>query len=338
MAAIAQTTMDMIGNTPLLRIHSLSELSGHDIFIKAEFLNPGGSIKDRAAKQMVLDAIESGRLKPGMTIVEGTAGNTGIGLAVVAKSLGFDLVAVMPKGQTAEKERMIELFGAKLKLAEAVAFKDERHFFHTAKNMALEDPKKYWWANQFDNLSNHMAHYKNTAPEIFKQLDGDLDYLVSVAGTGGTIAGHSKFFKEKCPKVKVHLIDPDGSGLFNYFKHGEFKSSGSSFTEGIGTMRLVENFKQAQVDDVFNFPDRDIVTLAEYVRDQDGLILGSSSALNVAGAFYTALKAKKKSRIVTFACDLGERSFSKLWNKDFLKEKGIGPQTITELREKYAKT
>lgn len=337
MSSISQKQSDLIGNTPLLKVNSLSELTGCEILLKCEHLNPGGSIKDRAAKQMVDDAIASGKLKPGMTIVEGTAGNTGIGLAVVAKSYGLNMIAVMPTGQTQEKERMLELFGAQLKLVAPCPFANQNHFYHTARRLG-EENKDFWWADQFENTSNSQGHYLNTAPEIYEQTKGDIDYLVSVAGTGGTIGGNSKFLTEKIPSLKVHLIDPDGSGLYSFFKQGEFISNGKgSFTEGIGIMRKTANFDQAKVDDAFNLSDQDVITISRYVRDQDGIILGSSAALNVAGALLTAVRAGKGKRIVTFLCDLGERSFSKLYNEDFLKEKSFNPngENINDVISRY---
>jgi cysteine synthase A len=319
-----QAQHELIGNTPILKIPSLSKLTGSNIFVKCEAMNPGGSIKDRAARQIIEDALECGALKPGMTVVEGTAGNTGIGLSLVAKSLGLEAIAVMPRGQAIEKQRMIELFGGQLKLVDAVPFANEQHFYHTARRMAEDDPQKYFWANQFENLSNYRAHYLHTGPEINAVFGKELNYLVSVAGTGGTIGGNSDYLKEVNPDIKVHLVDPDGSGLFSFFKTGEFKSNGgSSFTEGIGIMRLVENFKKAKIDDAFNLDDQYLYTVARYVRDKDGIVLGSSSALNVAGAFHTALSAPRGSNILTFMCDLGERSYSKMYNPEFLQEKGI---------------
>lgn len=321
---LAQKQSDLIGGTPLLKVESLSRLTGNNIYLKCEAYNPGGSIKDRAAKQMVLDAIESGELKPGMTIVEGTAGNTGIGLAVVAKSLGFNCLVVMPKGQAIEKERMIELFGARLKLVDPCPFKDPNHFYHTAKRIASEDPSRYWWANQFENTANAKAHYLHTAPEIYKQLDQRLDYFICAAGTGGSIGGCSKYFKQQDSSIKCYLIDPKGSGLHSYMQKGEFESEGSSITEGIGIMRLVENFKQAQLDGSFSLHDQAMVTVSQYVKDKDGIILGSSSALNLAGALkIAACHPGKNKNIVTFMCDLGERSFSKLYNLDFLKSNNL---------------
>ena len=326
-----QAQHELIGNTPVLKIPSLSKLTGSNIYIKCESMNPGGSIKDRAARQIIEDAMAEGKLKPGMTVVEGTAGNTGIGLSLVAKSMGMNAIAVMPKGQAIEKERMIELYGGQLKLVDAVPFANENHFYHTARRMAEENPEKYFWANQFENLSNFRAHYLHTGPEIYEVFGDDLDYFVSVAGTGGTIGGNSAYLKEKNPNIKVHLIDPDGSGLFSYMKTGEFKSNGrGSFTEGIGIMRLVANFEQAKVDEAFNLDDQYLYTVAKYVRDNDGIVLGTSSALNVTGAFHTALSAPKGSNILTFMCDLGERSYSKMHNPEFLKSREIDTERSIE--------
>lgn len=336
-SGVSQNLAGLIGNTPLLLIPSLSKLTGCDIYLKCEHLNPGGSIKDRAALQMVLDAIEEGELKAGMTIVEGTAGNTGIGLAVVAKALGFELLAVMPDDQAKEKERMIALHGGKIKLVEACPFKDERHFYHTARRLAQENPEEYWWANQFENLSNFKAHYAYTGPEIYEQTDGKLDFLVSVAGTGGTIAGNSVYLKEKIPDMKVVLVDPEGSGLCSYVHTGEFKTTGRSITEGIGIMRLVANFAKAKVDAAFTLPDQDVVTISQYLRNHDGLVLGSSTALNVAGALHVAIQNGPGKRIVTFYCDLGERSYSKLYDPDYLRERGLDMNLvdIEPLMKKY---
>ncbi len=338
----ANNLSELIGNTDLLRINSLSEVTGCDILVKCEHQNPGGSVKDRAALQMVLDAIASGELKSGMTIVEGTAGNTGIGLAIVAKSLGFNLKVVMPKGQTKEKEQMIELHGAELILVDPVPFANENHFYHTARRIA-EESSDHWWANQFENESNAKAHYQHTGPEIYLQTAQEINYFVSVAGTGGTLGGVSRYLKEQNPEIQIVSIDPDSSGIFNFLTKGKHQASaGSSFTEGIGIMRLVNNFKQAKIDHALNLPDKDIVTIANFVRQQDALVLGSSSALNVCAAFYTALlqgpkSGRNKQTIVTIACDLGERSVSKLYNLDFLATKGIKPeqQSLQQLTDKY---
>ena len=337
LSKILDNISQTIGNTDLVKIQSLSKLTGCEILLKCEHQNPGGSIKDRAALQIVKDAIASGKLKPGMTIVEGTAGNTGIGLALVAKALGFNLIVVMPKGQTPEKERLIELHGAQLVLVDACPFANPNHFYHTARRIA-EQNEDYWWADQFENTSNYQAHYQNTAPEIWQQTDGQIDAFVSVCGTGGTIGGNSKFFAEKNPNVLNWLVDPDGSGIHNYLKTGKYVASeGGSFTEGIAIMRLVENFKAAKIHRSVNLPDKDLVAISRFVRDQDGIVLGSSSALNVAGALFAAAKMGQGKRIVTFSCDLGERSYSKLWNPEFLATKEIDPnnQDIADLFSRY---
>jgi len=333
---ISENMSDLIGNTDLLRIKSLSDLTGCDILLKCEQQNPGGSIKDRAALQLVKDAVDAGHLKPGMTIVEGTAGNTGIGLALVAKSFGFKLLVVMPKGQTPEKERMIRLHGADLLLVDPCPFSNPDHFYHTAKRLG-EENKDYWWSDQFENVSNARAHYENTAPEIWQQCEGKIDALVSVAGTGGTIGGNSKYLSEKNPELITWLIDPDGSGIYNYLKSGEYKSSGSSFTEGIGIMRIVENFRQANINKAITLPDQDLVTVSRALCTSDALPLGSSSALNVAGALYAAAKMGPGKRIVTFSCDLAERSYSKLYNSDFLADKLIklNKESIEQLYHRY---
>jgi cysteine synthase A len=332
----ANNLSEMVGNTDLLKIESLSALTGCNIYVKCEYQNPGGSIKDRAALQMVLDAQEKGDLKPGMTIVEGTAGNTGIGLAIVAKALGYNLQVVMPKGQTIEKERLISLHGAQLLLVDPCPFKNPAHFYHTAKRIG-EENADYWWANQFENLSNYRAHYMHTGPEIWQQTEGEIDVFVSVCGTGGTIAGNSDYLKQQNENIKVWLVDPDGSGIHNFLKNNEYKSQGGSFTEGIGIMRTVDNFRQAKIDYAVNLPDPDLITVAHYLAANDGIVLGSSSALNVAGALRAAAASGPGKTIVTFACDLGERSYSKLYNPDFLNEKKLAQPNpdISALFERY---
>ena len=333
---IKNNLTELIGNTDLLRINSLSDLTGCEILLKCEQQNPGGSIKDRAALQLVKDAISSGKLKPGMTIVEGTAGNTGIGLALVAKALGYKMLVVMPKGQSIEKEQMIKLYDAQLKLVNACPFADGAHFYHTAKRLGQENDN-YWWADQFENTSNYKAHYENTAPEIWLQTKGNIDALVSVAGTGGTIAGNSRYLSEKNKNLQTWLVDPDGSGIYAYLKTGKYVSQGSSFTEGIGIMRSVANFREANVDNAITLPDQDLVTISRHIRELDGITLGSSSALNVAGALYAAAKMGKGNTIVTFCCDVAERSNGKLYNEDFLAQKHITLQseTLNKLFKRY---
>ncbi|MBC3764392.1 cysteine synthase A [Neptunicella marina] len=320
---VGQHTADLIGQTDLLKIPSLSALSGSNIYVKCEFQNPGGSIKDRAALQMVKDAMAKGELKPGMTVVEGTAGNTGIGLALVAKSFDLNALIVMPNDQSKDKERMISLYGAELKTVAPCPFANQAHFYHQARQMA-EQNTNYWWANQFENTSNFRAHYLQTGREIWQQTQGNIDVLVSVAGTGGTLAGTSRYLKKQNADIEVWSVDPDGSGIFNFLQHGEYKNQGGSLTEGIGIMRLVENFKQAEIDYAVNLPDADILTIARHVQQHDGFILGSSSALNVAAAFLAGLKRPGKN-IVTFACDLGERSAAKLYNPEYLASRSLAP-------------
>lgn len=319
--------LELIGNTPMLKIQSLSELTGNNIYVKCENFNPGGTIKDRAAKQMVLDAIESGKLRTGMSIVEGTAGNTGIGLALVAKALGYKMTVVMPKGQAAEKEKLVTLYGADLVLADVVPFKNENHFYHTARKMGEENPG-FWWANQFENLSNFKAHYENTAPEIFKQLDGKIEFFVASAGTGGTMGGNSAYLKEKIPSCKTILADPDGSGLYSYIKTGEFKSSGDSLTEGIGIMRLTANLAKGFIDDAVEIHDPEVVAMAYHLREKDGLLVGTSSALNIMAAYKLAKTAGKNKNIVTLLCDSGERAASKLYNLDYLQQRGLTVRSL----------
>jgi len=331
----AQDITQLIGHTPLLKVPSLSELTGCEIYLKCEQFNPGGSIKDRAALQMVQDAIEAGKLKPGMTIVEGTAGNTGIGLAIVAKALGFNLLVVMPKGQAQEKERMIGLHGAELLTVEPCPFANPNHFYHTAKRLG-EENDHMWWADQFENISNFRAHYRHTAPEIWQQMEGSVDALVSVVGTGGTLAGNSRYLSEQNPNLRVWVVDPDGSGVFAYLKCGQHQSQGSSFTEGIGIMREVANFRQARITDAVTLPDQDLVAISRHLRDKDGILLGSSSALNVAGALFAAAKMGPGKRIVTFSCDLAERSYSKLYNDDFLRKQNISLE-IEPLEQLFAR-
>lgn len=331
---IAKNQIGLIGQTPILKVKSLSKLTGCDIYLKCECFNPGGTIKDRAAKTMVEKAMARGELKAGMTIVEGTAGNTGIGLAVVAKSLGLKMLAVMPEGQAQEKERMLGLFGAELKLTPVVPFADERHFYHTAKKLGQEN-ENYWWANQFENEDNYLAHYENTAPEIYEQFRGDLDIFVCSAGTGGTIGGNTKYLKEKIAKIKCYLVDPQGSGLNSFIKTGKFAAHGSSITEGIGIMRETHNFHQANLDGSMTIDDSVHISLARYVRERDGIVLGTSSSLNLCAAYKLALENKNSGKkILTFMCELGERGASKMFNDLYLKDKSINYSlSIEEINE-----
>jgi cysteine synthase A len=322
--------LQVIGNTPLMKIHSLSSLTGCEIYMKCENLNPGGTIKDRPALRMVVEAIVRGDLRPGMKIVEGTAGNTGIGLALVGQALGHKTVVVMPEGMAPEKHKILKLYGAEVVETAAVPFSDERHFFKVGKKIGTSNPE-YWWANQFDNPDNYLAHYESTAPEMFQQMDGKIDVVVVAAGSGGTAAGVSKFMKEKSPNIKVIMPDPAGSGIVNFFKHGTFDSDGKyTMTEGVGITRFHDNFKIMKQDRCFTIDDQKITSLAMYLREKEGLVMGMSSMLNLSGAFNTALKNGPGQRIITFLCDGGERAASKMYSAEFLKEKGLDGSLLPE--------
>lgn len=308
--------------TNLIKIESLSKLTGNNIYGKAEFNQLGGSVKDRTAFGIIEEAERSGKLKPGGTIVEGTAGNTGIGLAVFAAQRGYKCVIVMPDNQAEEKYAVLKALNAQLITVPPCPFANQNHFYHTARRYAEEHGG--FWVNQFENTANFDIHYKTTGPEIFDDLKGKVDAFISAAGTGGTIAGVSQYLKEKNPKTHVRLADPDGSGLYSYVTTGEFKSSGSSITEGIGIMRLTENFKKAKIDDAVQVSDQEMITMLYHLAHRDGLLVGTSSALNVHAAFKFALENKGKGlNIVTVLCDSALRYASKVFNPAFLKEKNL---------------
>lgn len=322
--------LQVIGNTPLMKVQSLSAITGSEIFMKCENLNPGGTIKDRPALNMVIEAIVRGDLRPGMTIVEGTAGNTGIGLAMVGTALGYKVIVVMPEGMAPEKHKVLKLYGAEIVETEAVQFTDERHFFKVGKKIGQSSPD-YWWANQFDNPDNYLSHYHSTGPELYQQMGGKIDAVSVAAGSGGTAAGVSKYLKEKNRNIKIVVPDPVGSGISNYFNKGSFDSDGSyTMTEGVGITRLVENFKFIHQDRSYTIDDQKLTHLAMFIREKEGLVMGMSSMLNLAGAFETALKLGPGKRICTFMCDGGERAISKMYNPDFLKEKGIDGSLLPE--------
>lgn len=324
--------LQLIGHTPLVKIECLSKLTGRDIFMKCENFNPGGTIKDRPALSMVVNAIREGKLKPGMTIVEGTAGNTGIGLAMVGKALGYKTIIVLPKGQDPSKIRMLELHGAKIVETDAVMFPDERHFFLVGKKIGTSSPE-YWWANQFDNPHNWGSHYHGTAPEIWEQMEGNIDQFVCAAGSSGTIAGVSQFLKEKATKTKVSLVDPTQSSLTNNFHKNTWDVTGEyTMAEGVGITRPSENWTKAKpnVHDAFVLPDQALTTLAYYVREKEGWVMGMSSMLNLSGALKVALRSPKGSRVVTFLCDGGDRATGKMYNAAFLKEKNLDPAIVND--------
>lgn len=322
--------LQVIGNTPVMKVQSLSQLTGCDIFMKCENLNPGGTIKDRPALNMVVEAIVKGNLKPGMKIVEGTAGNTGIGLAMVGQALGYKVIVVMPEGMAPEKHKVLKLYGAEVVETAAVAYSDERHFFKVGKKIGQSSPEN-WWANQFDNPDNYLSHYQSTAPEMYEQMEGKIDAVVVAAGSGGTAAGVSKYMKEKNPNIKIIMPDPVGSGIVNFFNRGDFDSDGSyTMTEGVGITRMVDNFKQIKQDRCYTIDDQKLTYLAMYLREKEGLVMGMSSMLNLAGAFNTALKYGPNQRIITFMCDGGERAISKMYSESFLQEKNIKNTLLSE--------
>ncbi len=311
-----------VGNTPLIRLRGPSEATGCTILGKAEFLNPGGSVKDRAALAIVRDAEARGVLKPGGTIVEGTAGNTGIGLALVGNALGYKTVIVMPETQSQEKKDMLRLAGADLRLVPAVPFKDPGNYVHVSRRLAAEIPGAVW-ANQFDNHANREGHRDTTGPEIWEQTAGTVDAFTCAVGTGGTLAGVGMFLKERNPGVRIVASDPMGAALYNFYKRGELKSEGSSITEGIGQGRITANLEGAPVDDAVQVRDEEALPVVfDLVRDE-GLVLGGSSGINVAGAMKVARELGPGHTVVTILCDYGTRYQSKLFNPAFLREKGL---------------
>lgn len=326
---MGQEFIKLIGNTPLVRLNGPSDDTGCEILGKAEFQNPGGSVKDRAAWYIVKDAIEKGKLLPGGTIVEGTAGNTGIGLALVANSLGYQSTIVVPETQSQEKLQLIRACGAQLITVPAVPYKNENNYIKFSGRLAEELNEKNTmgaiWANQFVNKANRKAHYETTGPEIWKQTEGSIDAFVSAVGTGGTIAGVSRFLKEKNPKIKICLADPPGAALYNYYVNGELKAEGSSITEGIGQGRITSNLEKTEIDKAFFIPDQETIDIMFRMIKEEGLFLGSSSGINVAASIRLAKEMGSGNCIVTVLCDSGTRYLSKLFNPDFLKSKELQP-------------
>jgi cysteine synthase A len=316
-----------VGNTPLIKLKKASALTGCTILGKAEFLNPGGSVKDRAALYIVRDAEDKGLLKPGGVIVEGTAGNTGIGLALVGNARGYRSVIVMPETQSQEKKDMLRLCGAELVLVPAVPYKDPNNYVRYSERLAGEvaakEPNGAIWANQFDNVANLRAHYETTGPEIWRQTGGNVDGFVSAVGTGGTLAGTGLALQERNPKVRVALADPLGSALYNHYAKGELKAEGSSITEGIGQGRITRNLAEAPLTDWFQITDHEALPVLFDLVVEEGLVLGGSSAINIVGAIRLAQKMGPGHTIVTVLCDGGARYQSKLFNPAFLKEKGL---------------
>ena len=312
--------IEYIGNTPLIELKYFSELTGCKILGKAEFMNPGGSVKDRAAKYIIEDALEKGLIKPGGTIVEGTAGNTGIGLALVGNSFGMKTVIVIPETQTEEKKATIRACGAELIEVPAVPYKDPNNYVKYSKRVAenYENANGVLWANQFDNEANKIGHYKDTGPEIFNQLDGKIDGFICSCGTGGTLTGVAQYLKEQNNDIKIGLVDPYGAALYSFFTEGKLKSEGSSVTEGIGQGRITKNLEGLEVDFPFRIPDADALEAMFKMVETEGLYLGGSAGINVAGAVELAKELGPGHTIVTILCDSGSRYLSKLYNRNFL--------------------
>lgn len=309
----------------MVRLRKASELTGCDIYGKCEFMNPGGSVKDRAAKYLLLDAIEAGRIERGGIVVEGTAGNTGIGLTLAGNSLGLETIIVMPETQSDEKKSALRSMGADLRTYPAVPYKNPENYVHQARRLAesLQSEHGVFYANQWDNLSNREGHMRSTAPEIWQQLDGQIDAFTCAVGTGGTLAGLSLWMKEKKPGIVIAAADPDGAGIYSWVKHGEIKSAGSSITEGIGQNRVTGNLDGARIDEAFNIPDSELLPVLWDLIGLEGLYLGASSGINVAGAIRLARQMGPGHTIVTILCDSASRYESKLFNPEFLKSRNL---------------
>ena len=316
-----------IGNTPLIKLKAASEITGCNIYGKAEFLNPGGSVKDRAALALIKDAQEKKLISKGGTVVEGTAGNTGIGLGLLGNSLGYKTIIVMNDNQTQEKKDILKNLGAELKLVPAKPFKDENNYVKVASRLADElrpnNNNGVIWANQFDNTANAKGHYEGTGREIWDQTDGKVDAFICSSGTGGTISGVSNALKEKNKDIKIYLSDPKGSSLYNYIKHGELKSEGNSITEGIGSSRITKNFENAKIDDAFSIDDHEALPILYDLIKNEGLSLGTSCGINIAGAIRLGKELGPGKTIVTILCDKSDKYASKMFNKKFLDEKGL---------------
>jgi cysteine synthase len=310
-----------IGNTPLIRLRGPSERTGCEILGKAEFLNPGGSVKDRAALYIILDAEKRGLLRPGGVVVEGTAGNTGIGLALVGNARGYRTVIVIPDNQSQEKKDMLRLCGAELREVPAVPYKDPNNYVHVSERLAKE--LGAFWANQWDNTANREGHILSTGPEIWAQTGGKVDGFTCAIGTGGTLAGVATYLKQKNKSIRIAVADPLGAAMYSWFKHGELKSGGSSITEGIGQGRVTKNIEGAPVDDAYRIPDSEALPIVFDLLKSEGLCLGGSSGINIAGAIRLAQDLGPGHTVATILADSGTRYQSKLFNPAFLKERGL---------------
>ncbi|MDO8902157.1 MAG: cysteine synthase A [Phenylobacterium sp.] len=324
---VAHSVLDTIGDTPLIRLNRASDLTGCEILGKAEFMNPGQSVKDRAALFIVRDAEAKGLLRPGGRIVEGTAGNTGIGLAMVAKALGYKATIVIPRTQSQEKKDAIRLFGAELVEVDAVPYSNPdnyvRYSGRLAEELAASDPNGAVWANQFDNVANREAHAQTTGPEIWRQTEGKVDGFICAVGSGGTLAGVAQALRSERGDVQIGLADPYGAALYSYFTTGELKSEGGSISEGIGQGRITANLEGLKVDRAYRIPDEEMLEVIYDLVEHEGLVMGGSTGINVAGAIRMARDMGPGHTIVTILCDQGARYQSKIFNKAFLTEKGL---------------
>ena len=313
-----------VGNTPLIRLRRLSELTGCEILGKAEFMNPAGSVKDRAAYGIITDAEAAGRLKPGATIVEGTAGNTGIGLAVIGRARGYRTVIVIPNNQSPEKMHLLRTLGAEVKAVPEKPYKDPENYNHIARRLSEE--RGWFWANQFDNTANRDAHYRSTGPEIWKQTEGKVSAFVTAVGTGGTLAGVSSYLKEQNPKIQIVCADPYGAAMWSWFTNGNLETNdGDSIAEGIGQGRITKNVEGIKVDRAYRIPDQIGLTIVYQLLGEEGLFLGLSSGINVAGAVRFAKEAGPGQTIVTVLCDSGHKYQSTLFNRDWLASNHLDP-------------
>ncbi|HZZ32442.1 MAG TPA: cysteine synthase A [Phenylobacterium sp.] len=323
----ARSVLDTIGNTPLIRLNRASELTGCEILGKAEFLNPGQSVKDRAALFMVRDAESKGTLRPGGRIVEGTAGNTGIGLALVAKALGYACTIVVPRNQSQEKKDSIRLYGADLVEVDPVPYANDMNYVKVSGRLAQDlnekEPAGAIWAQQFDNVANREAHLRTTGPEIWAQTDGRIDGFISAIGSGGTLAGVALALREKNPGVAIGMVDPFGSALYSYYTTGELKPEGASISEGIGQGRVTANLEGLMIDKAYRVSDEEMMLAIFDLVQHEGLVMGGSTGVNVAGAIHLAKDLGPGHTIVTMLCDYGQRYQSKLYNPAFLREHGL---------------
>ena len=324
---VARSVLDAIGNTPLIRLNRASEATGCEILGKAEFMNPGASVKDRAALYIVRDAEQRGLLKPGGRIVEGTAGNTGIGLAMVAGALGYKTTIVIPRTQSQEKKDAIRLLGAELVEVDALPYSNPDNYVRfsgrLAEQLNASQPAGAIWANQFDNVANRQAHYETTGPEIWEQTDGHVDGFICAVGSGGTLAGVAQALRARNPEVKIGLADPGGAALYGYYAHGELKAEGTSISEGIGQGRITANLEGLDIDYPYRIDDAEMMRAIFDLVTHEGLVMGGSTGINVAGAIRMAKDLGPGHTIVTILCDQGARYQSKIFNPEFLRERGL---------------